>query len=366
MKKGAALEGRLRSLRAGLEAKGFRGVVVVPGPNMKYLTGVDSLMLERPFMLIVPTEGDVHLVVPTLESGPYQRSSLNIKVHPWTDSQGPGDAIAKAVAETGMKGGWGFEGRVPFLYLDRLTKEATLKPQDAEPVLQSLRETKDESEAALLKKAGEILSRAFGGFPDLVREGASELEVAKKASELIYAKGATRVDDMLVQSGAMAADPHHLPSSKKIARGETVVVDVGATYEGYYADVTRTFCVGGSPEGERVYAKVLEAQEAAIRAAGPGVKVGVVDYAARKILTEAGMGRNFFHRTGHGLGLEIHEKPYIVEDGEEVLGRGMCFTVEPGAYFGGRLGVRIEDDVLIEGKRGVAITDTPKEYGWWK
>jgi Xaa-Pro dipeptidase len=361
-----AYRSRVRRLKTVLEEAGLHGAVVVPGPNMKYLTGVDSLMLERPFMLLIPVEGDVHLVAPALESGPYRGSPLRIRLHPWTDSEGPGGAIATAVRETGMRGRWGFEGRVPFQYFERLTKKAPLKPGDAEPLLQRLRQTKDETEARLLKKSGNILSRAFEELPGLIREGASELEVAKAATDLIYSKGATRVDDMLVQSGVMSADPHHLPSSKKIARGDGVVIDVGTTFQGYYADVTRTFCVGRSAEVEEVYVKVLEAQEAAIRAAGAGVRVGAVDFAARRVLTEAGMGPNFFHRTGHGLGLEIHEAPYIVEGGREKLGPNMCFTVEPGAYFRGRFGVRIEDDVLIEGKKGTTITDAPKEYGWWK
>lgn len=338
----------------------------MPGPNMKYLTGADSFMLERPFMLFVPAEGDVHLVAPTLESGPYLRSPLRIKVHPWTDSEGPGSAIEEAARGAGVVGRWGVEGRVPFLYLQKLTKRAPFTPEDAEPVFQSLREVKDAGEVALLKKAGKILSRAFEEFPSLVAEGSTEMEVAKSASEMIYSKGATKVDDMLVQAGAMSADPHHLPSGKKLERGESVVIDVGATFEGYYADVTRTFCVGGSQETERIYGKVLEAQEAAIRTAALGARVGDVDAAARGVLKRAGMGGNFFHRTGHGLGLEIHEAPYIVEGGNENLGNGMCFTVEPGAYFRGKRGVRIEDDMLIEGRKGTEITDVPKEYGWWK
>ncbi|MDG6985523.1 MAG: M24 family metallopeptidase [Nitrososphaerota archaeon] len=342
------------------------GAVVVPGPNMKYLTGVDSLMLERPFMLFVPTEGDIHLVAPTLESGPYLRSPLSIEVHSWTDSEGPESAIEEAARGAGIVGRWGVEGRVPFIYLQKLAKRTPFSPEDAEPVLQSLREAKDAEEAALLKKAGRILSRAFEEFPSLVAEGSTESEVAKSASELIYAKGATKVDDMLVQAGAMSADPHHLPTGKKLERGDSVVIDVGATFKGYYADVTRTFCVGNSPEMERVYGRVLEAQEAAISATAPGVRVGEVDLAARGVLKKAGMGDNFFHRTGHGLGLEIHEAPYIVERGSERLGTGMCFTVEPGAYFRGKLGVRIEDDVLMVGRKGIEITDPPKEYGWWK
>lgn len=359
-------EKRLGRLRRSLVSAGLDGAVVVPGPNMKYLTSVDSLMLERPFMLLVPAEGEVHLVAPTLESGPYRRAPVAIRVHAWTDSEGPGDAIAAAAREAGVGGSWGVEGRAPFLYLDRLAKGARFRAKDAEPVLQRLREAKDLEEVRLLKKAGKILSRAFEGFPTLIKAGSSEIEIAKAATDLIYSEGASRVDDVLVQAGGMSADPHHLPSGRRVTHGDCVVIDVGSTFQGYYADVTRTFCAGSSAEMERVYDKVLEAQEAAIRRTGTGVRVGDVDAAARKVLVEAGMGENFFHRTGHGLGLEIHEAPYIVEGGTERLGPNMCFTVEPGAYFRGKRGVRIEDDVLMEGKSGRAITSVPKDFGWWR
>jgi len=217
----------------------------------------------------------------------------------------------------------------------------------------------------LLKKSAKILSKSFSEFPDIVKEGASELSLAKAATEIIYTNGATKVDDMLVQSGWRAADPHCLPSSKKVRKGESIIFDVGSTFEGYYADMTRTFCVGKSKEVQDVYEKVLEAEEVGISAAAHGVKVGDVDEASRGVLRKAGLGKYFIHRTGHGLGLEVHEAPYIIEGGNEKLEPNMCFTVEPGVYMRGKLGVRMEDNVLIEGKKGVEITNAPKKFGWW-
>ncbi|MDG6941617.1 MAG: aminopeptidase P family protein [Nitrososphaerota archaeon] len=356
---------RMRRLREGLAKSGLMGAVVVPGPNMRYLTGGTSILLERPFLLLIPLTGEPQLVAPALESGPYRNAPIALKIHAWTDSEGPEEAIRQAVRSAGGEGTWGVEGRAPFQYVNRLAKISSLRFADAERVLQNLRETKDTAEVRLLKKSGETLSRAFRRFPELIKEGATELELARAMSDTIYAEGGEKVDDMLVQAGQMAADPHHLPSGRKVRRGESIVADVGSTYGGYYADVTRTFCVGRSVEVEKVYSKVLEAQEAAIAESKAGARVGDVDAAAREVLDKAGMGRYFFHRTGHGLGLEIHEAPYITEGGEETLGPGMCFTVEPGAYIRGKLGVRIEDDILIEGATGVQITDVPKEYGWW-
>ena len=357
---------RLETLRKRLGKKGLRGAILVPGPNMTYFTGVNSLLLERPFMLLVPAEGEPRLVAPKFESGPYAEGPVPMKIHSWTDSEGSAGAISKAAKGAELKGKWGVEGRAPFLYLDRLMKEASPKFRNAEPILQGMRELKDEAEVRLLKKSASVLSSAFEEFPGIVREGLTELEVAKAATDTIYAKGATHVDDMLVQSGLRAADPHGLPSAKKVQRGEGVIVDVGVTYEGYYSDVTRVFCVGESREVEKVYEKVLEANRAAIAEAAEGARTGDVDKAARGTLEKAGLAKYFTHRTGHGLGLEIHEAPYIVEGGKERLEGGMCFTVEPGAYIRGKLGVRIEDDVLIEGKKGVVITNAPKDFGWWK
>jgi len=357
---------RLETLRKRLDKKGLRGGIIVPGPNMTYFTGVNSLLLERPFMLLVPADGEPHLIAPTFESGPYAEGPVQMKIHSWTDSEGSAGAISKAAKGAGLKGKWGVEGRAPYLYLDRLMQEASPKLRNAEPILQGMRELKDEAEAKLLKKSANILGSAFEAFPAIIKEGMTELEVAKAATDAIYAKGATHVDDMLVQSGPRAADPHGLPSAKKIQRGEGIIIDVGATYEGYFSDITRVFCIGENTEVEKVYEKVLAANMAGIAEAAEGARVGDVDGAARGTLRKAGLAKYFTHRTGHGLGLEIHESPYIVEGGRERLESGMCFTVEPGAYIGGELGVRIEDDVLIEGKKGVAISNTPKEFGWWK
>lgn len=344
----------------------MEGAVIVPGPNMRYLTGVQSLLLERPFLLLVPAHGTPSLVAPALEAGPYRRCPVELRVHDWTDSQGPSGAIGRAAKEVGLKGSWGVEGRAPFLFVHRLREHTSVQLDDAEPILQGLREVKDEAEVELMKRSAGILSAAYEEFPDLIREGMTEYEVAKGAGDAVLGHGATGVLDLLVQSGERAADPHSLPSKKRIRRGESIVIDISSAYEGYHADITRTFCLGDSRRLEEVYAEVLAAQERAIAAAGEGVEVGVVDSAARNLLQRAGLGRYFTHRTGHGLGLEVHEAPYIVEGGRERLRGGMFFTVEPGAYLTGKLGVRIEDDIMIEGRRAVEITRPPKEYGWWR
>lgn len=357
--------GRVERLKGRLAEAKLEGAVLVPGPNLRYFTGVESLLLERPFMMLVPVEGRARLVAPKLEAGPYLGSPVDMEILEWTDSQGWDGAIAKASKELRPRGRWGVEGKVPFLFLNRLMKHASPKFEDAEPVLQGLREVKDDVEAALLKKAAKILSKSFEQFPELIKEGITELELGRRAREVIYENGATKVEDLLVQSGPRAADPHGLPSARKLKRGEGIILDISCTFEGYFADITRTLCLGESKELRRVYSEVLEAEELGIGAARSGVAVGAVDAAARDHLGKAGLGKYFIHRTGHGLGLEVHEAPYIVEAGRERLKDGMCFTVEPGAYIRGRLGVRMEDDVLVEKGKGVEITSPPKEFGWW-
>lgn len=364
--KEAAFRGRLERLREAVDDAGLRGVIVAPGPNMKYLTGVNSMLLERPFLLFVPVEGQAHLVAPKLEAGPYRECPLKMAVHDWTDSEGAGGAVKAAARALRPKGKWGVEGRVPFLFLSVLTKYASPKLKNAEPVLQGVREVKDEAEVALLKKSAEILSRSFEAIPQMMSAGMTEAELGRKVAEEIYSRGAEQIDAMIVQSGPRTSDPHGLATQRRIGRGESVILDISSTYGGYYADVTRTFVIGESREVESVYARVLEAQSAAIRAAKEGAAVGKVDGAARKSLDRAGLGKYFIHRTGHGLGLEVHEAPYIVDGGKERLKERMFFTVEPGAYTPGKFGVRIEDDLMIEGGKGVPITDPPKDYGWWK
>jgi Xaa-Pro aminopeptidase len=366
MEEKAVFGARASRMGESMQEEGLDGVVIVPGPNLRYLTGVDSLLLERPFMLLVNADGKAHLVAPALEAGPYRGCPMPMTIYAWTDSEGSAGAIRAAARAARVKGNWGVEGKVPFLFLHKLMKEASPKFKDAEPILQGLREIKDESEVKLLKKSARILSKSFEAFPELLKEGVTESELAKAATDLIYSNGATKVDALLVQSGPRAADPHAGPSQRKLKRGEGVLFDIGSTFEGYYADITRTFCVGRSAELEGIYQKVLEAEENGIHAAGVGVKAGKVDAAARNVLRSSGMGEYFIHRTGHGLGLEVHEAPYILEGSTKRLRQNMCFTVEPGVYIRNRLGVRIEDDVLVDGKKGVAITDTPKEYGWWK
>ena len=359
--------GRLEKLRRRVAENGLEGVVLVPGPNLRYLTGVNSILLERPFLLFLPKEGDLHLVAPVLESGPYLRSSLDIKVHSWDDTEGPSRAFEELVNQLPVRGKWGVEGRTPFRFVQRLQRHTQAELTDGEGLLQAAREIKEPIEVGALQRAGSILSKSFAKIPNMLKTGMTELELANEVSQDIYSNGAEFVSDILVQSGPFAADPHHLPSTRKLKRNEGIVVDIACTYSGYYADITRTFIMGKDREFERLYGIVLSSQEAAIGVAKGGVTVGSIDNAARSTLKESNLDQYFIHRTGHGLGLEVHEAPYIVSGGEEIVLPSMVFTVEPGVYVPGKIGIRIEDNVVSTVRGCKVLTRMlPKQFEWWK
>jgi Xaa-Pro dipeptidase len=359
------LKRRTAVLAKELRLAGLAGAIIVPGPNLLYYTGVSAHLYERPFLFFVESDGEAHLLAPQLEAGPFQ-VSIPMKVHAWTDNQGPSGAFREVLKDVDAKGTWGCEGKVPFGFLNHLLAKG-LKVKPAESVLQSIREVKEPEELELLKRSAAILSGSVLKVPEALREGTTEKELSRFISEDALANGADEVEPT-IQSGARAADPHSVTSTRKIGRGESVVADVVSSYAGYAADITRTFVLGSGGEVERTYESVLAAQRKAIDAAGAGVATGRVDAAARDSLKKDGLAKYFIHRTGHGLGLEVHEAPYIVAKGRERLRAGMVFTVEPGAYLPGKLGVRIEDDVSISrgGRAEVTTEKVPKEYGWWR
>jgi Xaa-Pro aminopeptidase len=362
---------RISRLTDRLGSARLEGVVICPGPNMTYYTGVKAQLLERPFVLLVQSDGPSHLLVPKLEAGPFRESGLDLVLHEWDDNQGPRAAfegLFSKIRYTATE--WGCEGRVPFGFLDHLQSRG-MRLRPADDALQSIRSVKEPFELETIRRSAKILAGSYMKIPGFLREGMTERELSRSIVEDALAGGAESVETCMVQSGPRSADPHSDTSSRQIRRGESVVVDAVSFYEGYAADITRTFSIGGGDATlEETYESVLAAQEKGVLAAAAGVSVGEVDAAARDSLTRDGLGDRFIHRTGHGLGLEVHEAPYIVSGGRETLEAGMVFTVEPGAYLPQRLGVRIEDDLIATsggvGGREVVTADVPKEFGWWR
>jgi len=357
---------RMNTLRDKIAVNGLKGVILVPGPNLRYYTGGHSLLLERPFFLAIPLDGDPQMVTPTLEAGPYVNCPLKIMIHSWSDADGPSKAIQEAVSMLDLNGKWGLEGDMPYGFIDWIFRYAKPDFANAHQILQNIRAIKDPDEVKRLTKAAAILSKSFLKIPHLLKAGKSEVELSQAISSQIYSNGADSVPDALVQTGPMAADGHHLPSARKLRRKESVVVDATCTYEGYFADITRTFILGKDETFQRLYEELLEAQVAAVKASKAEETVGSVDEAARGHLRQKNLDGYFNHRTGHGLGLEVHEAPYIIPDGTERLLPSMAFTVEPGVYMPGKTGLRIEDDLVTKGDGSIVLTKSvPKEYDWW-
>jgi len=355
---------RVDRLQKKLKENNLNGVILVPGSNLRYYTGSQSIMMERIFMLFIPNNGEPHLVVPDFEAGDFLKKRMVL--HKWNDKDGPSFSLREVSDQLSIGGRWGVEGRVPFMFLNPYVKYAKPEFVDAEPILQSIRAVKDDAEVDLLKKSAKILGKSYLNLNKFLKSGITEIELAKRLTADIYSNGAELVFVALIQAGERAADPHSLPSSRKIKHNEPIVIDISSTYAGYFADITRTVAIGRGTKFECRYDSVLEAQEEAIKAAKPGVTVGSVDAAARDMLRRDQLAEYFLTRTGHGLGLDIHEAPYIIPDGREFLTPGMVHTIEPGVYIRDNLGIRIEDDLLITTNGHHVMTSmVPKDFGWW-
>jgi len=355
---------RIDRLQFKLQDDNLNGVILVPGSNLRYYTGSQSIMMERIYMLFIPSHGQPHLVVPDFEAGESMEQS--IVLHKWNDKDGPSSSLRDVSEKLPIKGRWGLEGRVPFMFSSPLMKYAKLELVDAEPILQKIRAIKDDTEIKTLQKSVKILGKSYLKMKNFLKPRMSEIDLARSITADIYSNGAESVAVVLIQAGERAADPHSLPTSRKIKRGEPVVVDISSTFLGYFADITRTIAFGRGSKFESQYGSVLEAQRTAINAAKPGTAVGTVDAAARDHLRNDKLAEYFLTRTGHGIGLDIHEPPYVVTGGSEILRPGMVHTVEPGIYIRKNMGLRIEDDLLIttNGNR-VMSAMVPKDFDWW-
>lgn len=286
---------------------------------------------------------------------------LGLPVRDWVDGQDPydmvvgalgGDPVATAVTDS-----------MPALHLLPLTERLDDLPVLATDVLRSLRMIKDPAEIDALRQAGAAIDRVHAMVPELLVPGRTEAEVAADIEKAIVAEGHSQAAFIIVGSGPHGADPHHEHSDRELRAGDIVVVDIGGPYEpGYNSDCTRTYSLGEpSAEVAQQYSVLQRAQRAAVEAVRPGVRAEQVDAAAREVLIEAGLGEYFVHRTGHGIGLSVHEEPYIVAGNDLPLRAGMAFSVEPGVYFPGKWGARIEDIVIVTPDGAESLNQRPHE-----
>jgi Xaa-Pro aminopeptidase len=353
--------GRLDLAAAAARDAGLAALLLTPGPDLRYLTGYDAHQLERLTCLVVPAAGPAggpaaagrpFLVVPRLELPAAQASpagGLGLEIIPWDETDDPYALVAERLgAGPGPAGPVGLSDRMWALMVLRFRDALPGVRQDlASLALRALRIRKTAAEVAALRAAGEAIDRVHARVPGWLRAGRTERQVAADIADAILEEGHARVDFTIVGSGPNAASPHHEVSDRALRPGDAVVVDIGGTMpSGYCSDCTRTYVIGTPPPEFAAYYRVLQdAQQAACDAVKPGVAAEAVDAAARKPITAAGYGGFFVHRTGHGIGLECHEDPYIVSGNTEPLQPGMAFSIEPGIY-PGRSGARIEDIVV--------------------
>jgi Xaa-Pro aminopeptidase len=343
---------RVERVRERMGALGIDVVLLSVGPDLPYLTGYEAMPLERLTMLVLPRERDATLVVPRLEAPRVVERPEVFRLRPWEETEDPVAVVADLTGTAGTAA-----------IGDRTWARFLVDLQDALPstrfsraglVVGPLRAVKDPAEVEALRRAGAAADRVAAQLQagDIALVGRTEAEVSADLGRRLRAEGHQRVNFAIVAAGENAASPHHEPGDRVIQAGETVLCDFGGTMAGddgigYCSDITR--CVSlGPPGGEVVeaYAALHAAQAAAVEAAVPGVPCEEVDATARRIITDAGWGERFIHRTGHGIGIEEHEDPYIVAGNPTPLEAGHAFSIEPGIYVPGRFGLRLEDIVV--------------------
>ncbi|CAN5137131.1 Xaa-Pro peptidase family protein [soil metagenome] len=339
--------------RAGeaMAAAGVDALLVGPGADLRHLTGYHALALERLTLLVARADGRHALLVPRLERPRAEDAGVpeSVELRDFAETEDPFAPAAAALA--GLP-------RDPTLGVgDRLWSTFLLGLQEAVPaaswvrastVTRALRMRKRPDEVEALRRAAQAIDRVHAGVAGLLRPGRTEREVGRDIADRILAEGHEQVNFVIVASGPNGASPHHETGARRLRAGDGVVVDIGGTRDGYCSDCTRDYVVGHAPDGYGDAHTALEAaQEAACAAVRPGATAAAVDSAARDLLADAGYGDFFVHRTGHGIGLEEHEEPYIVAGNDLALEPGMTFSVEPGVYLPDRFGQRIEDIVVV-------------------
>ncbi|WP_329168166.1 aminopeptidase P family protein [Streptomyces sp. NBC_01267] len=351
-----------RAARSAADA-GLAGVLVAPGPDLVHLTGYrPTAATERLTMLVLAAGQDPVLVVPTLEAADAEHAvgAPALTLLDWTDGKDPYALTASLLGADGRfavsDNGWAMH----LLGLQRTLPDSSyVSLTEALPMLRAV---KDAPELERLEAAGAAADATYEEILEVRFSGRRETDIAAELAALLRKFGHSQVDFTVVGSGPNGANPHHEAGERVIEAGDMVVLDFGGLKHGYGSDTSRTVHVGEPSVAEqRVHDVVREAQQAGCDAVRPGAACQDIDRAARAVITEAGYGEQFIHRTGHGIGVTTHEPPYMIEGEEQPLVPGMCFSVEPGIYLPGRFGVRIEDIVTVTEDGGRRLNTTRRE-----
>lgn len=353
---------RIKNAQQEMERQGIDVLLVGPSSDLVYLIGYDAHLSERLNLLIIRQEGTPDLVVPVLESFLATACEPNVTLCRWEETESPSELAASLIGDT---------NGVALGVSDQLWSTFLLKLQKAmpdgdwtsgQPVLAHLRVTKDQSELDNLAEVARLTDEAWHEFVESGQlSGLTETQAIERLGGMMEKRG-IGLSFGICASGPNAASPHHHTGDRVIEQGDSVIFDWGGRLNGYYSDVTRTVFVGTPTEEYRkVYETVKAANQAAFEAVKPGVSAEDIDKAAREVITKAGYGPAFLHRVGHGLGMDLHEEPYLVGGNTTPLEVGMVFSDEPGIYLQGNLGVRIEDTVVVTETGGRRLNEATRE-----
>ncbi|WP_276302232.1 M24 family metallopeptidase [Halorussus lipolyticus] len=364
-----AFEERTRRCQRRLAEVGADAAVLFPSTNLFYASGFREEPGERHLFLFVPQEGTPAFVAPEMYDEQIRDSSWVEDVRLWADGEDPTDLVAEVADDMDLRGGHLLVDDTMWALFTQDLRETLSEATFglASEVFEDLRMRKDETEIDALRRAGTLADRVSVEIRELGEEavGMTESElVAEIERRLGDAGGEEAAFGTIAGSGPNGAKPHHRHGDREIQRGDPVVLDFGAYVDNYPGDQTRTVVFAGDPPAgyEEVHETVREAQQTAVEAVEPGVLAEDIDRKAREVIEEAGYGDEFVHRTGHGVGLDVHESPYIVEGNETELEPGMVFSVEPGIYLPGEFGVRIEDLVVVTDDGCERLNDSPRTW----
>ncbi len=359
---------RLNQLSTQLQKTDIDAIILNPGPSMSYFTGLHFHLMERPTIFILDRKGQAGIILPELEASKVKAVLPDLTCF----SYGDNPATWLSTIQTALKS---FKMASPVIGIEPIRlrylelnyiQQALESPRfiSAEKVFSNLRIQKDQGEIDLMRRAVEIAEKAFLKTLPVIRPGISERIIAAELTVQMLREGSDPEFPFapIIASGPNSANPHAMPTDRLVQQGDMVVIDWGASYQGYISDLTRTVAIGApDPELLQIYETVKRSNQAGRKSAKPGIPAGDVDRAGRQVIHDAGFGEYFTHRIGHGIGLEAHEDPYMFAENDLLLTPGMTFTVEPGIYLPGKGGVRIEDDMVITGNGSESLSTLDRE-----
>lgn len=356
---------RIDRVREALRTADMSALAIIPGANLLYLLGLTMHSSERLAIAFIPQSGDVRMVLPALEQPrAAAEAQTTIQFYPWHDAEGYAQALSQCLDDLQLHGTLGVEyTTMRVMELRAIERIGEVETEDATELIAGLRMTKDQAELQTMRVAVRAVEAGLRAAIDAIKPGVTEREIAEIWERSMREAGSQGTSfTTIVASGPNSANPHYTTGDRRLQHGDLIVLDGGAQIGGYVSDITRTVALGQlSDEARKIYATVLAANRAGVVASKPGASGAQIDGAARQVIEDAGYGQYFIHRTGHGLGMEIHEPPYIHATSTAPLKAGTTFTVEPGIYIAGVGGVRIEDDVVLTDDGAECLTSFERE-----